>query len=153
MAETGNVHGTAIEIEGLGVLIRGASGAGKSLLALDLLDHFSGRGLSAHLIADDRVLLAPAKEGLRLSPPQAVAGMIELRGRGIVRRAYRQGVILRLIVDLEAEIVRLPDPGAFSTALLGVEVARCAVPARAAGDPVHQRLLVSEAVMALREPR
>lgn len=95
------IHGTAVSIDGRGVLLLGPPGSGKSDLALRLID----RG--AVLIADDRVHVA--SDGT-LHPPPALAGLIEVRGVGILSRPYVAGVMARLAVDLAAEPQRLPDP-------------------------------------------
>jgi len=58
MPQAENIHGTALLIGDRGVLITGASGAGKTTLALTLIDHCRVRGLFARLISDDRVLVA-----------------------------------------------------------------------------------------------
>lgn len=72
-------HATCVRLGAAGVLIRGASGAGKSSLALRLID----RG--ALLVADDRVCLEPTTEGLQASPPARLAGLLEVRGLGVCR--------------------------------------------------------------------
>ncbi len=82
-----------------GLLLLGPPGAGKSDLLLRLLD----RGYD--LVADDQVEL---REG-RASPPAALAGLLEVRGLGIVRRAFRAEVGVRLVVRLE-RAERLPMP-------------------------------------------
>ncbi|MBM3488544.1 MAG: hypothetical protein FJX67_18250, partial [Alphaproteobacteria bacterium] len=48
------LHATCIAVDGIGVLVRGASGAGKSDLALRLID------AGARLVADDQVLVEAA---------------------------------------------------------------------------------------------
>ena len=65
----GNVHATALVYDGIGVLITGPSGSGKSLLALDLLDHAALAGTQAFLIADDQVLLEAEGGTLRAAAP------------------------------------------------------------------------------------
>lgn len=72
-----DLHGTAVAINGCGVLLLGRSGAGKSDLALRLID----RG--ALLIADDRVIVHARDGQLWLSAPARLAGLIELRGQGV----------------------------------------------------------------------
>ena len=52
VAQAENIHGTAILIGERGVLITGPSGAGKTTLALTLLDHCRARGLFSRLIGD-----------------------------------------------------------------------------------------------------
>jgi serine kinase of HPr protein (carbohydrate metabolism regulator) len=53
----GNHHACAIEIEGVGLLIEGPSGSGKSSLAHGLIDYFITRAKPASWISDDQVLL------------------------------------------------------------------------------------------------
>jgi serine kinase of HPr protein (carbohydrate metabolism regulator) len=89
------------------VLLRGPSGAGKSDLALRLID----RG--AVLIADDRVVLRAEAGRLLAGPPATIAGLIEVRGVGIVGMPWRDAVPLALVVDLVAPgtpVARMPDP-------------------------------------------
>ena len=73
------VHGTCIAIDGAGVLLRGPSGCGKSDLALRLIDG------GAVLVADDRVSLEARAGDLVASAPDALAGLLEVRGVGIER--------------------------------------------------------------------
>lgn len=107
-------HGTVIAIGGLGALIRGPSGSGKSDLALRCLDHPPGSLISgrAVLVADDQVWLERRGEILVATPPQAIRGLIEIRGVGIVPVPFVPEAVLALVVDLVASdrIERLPDP-------------------------------------------
>ncbi len=100
------IHGSSIMVAGAGVLIRGPSGGGKSDLALRLIDE------GALLVADDQTRLTLWGDEVRLSCPAAIAGLLEVRGLGILRLPYRAAAPLRLVVDLVAEqdIERLPDP-------------------------------------------
>ncbi|CCG09370.1 Hpr(Ser) kinase/phosphatase [Pararhodospirillum photometricum DSM 122] len=101
------LHATALEKGGVAILLRGPSGAGKSDLALRLLD----RGF--RLIADDRVVPHVEEAGLRVSAPSALAGLLEVRGVGIVSvPAVGGSVPLALVVDLVpgGPVERLPDP-------------------------------------------
>ena len=79
------VHASAVLINTRAVLIRGPSGAGKSRLALDLIDAARG-GLVrfARLVGDDRVYLASAGGRLLVRSAETLAGLIEVRGAGIV---------------------------------------------------------------------
>ncbi|MBY8977240.1 serine kinase [Rhodobacteraceae bacterium NNCM2] len=96
------IHASAVEIGGLGLLITGRSGSGKSTLALELL------ALGATLISDDQTLVQPGTPPL-LSPPPSIAGMIEIRGVGLVELSHAAGVPVGLIVDLDTrEENRLP---------------------------------------------
>lgn len=144
-----NVHGTGIVLAGTGVMLRGPSGSGKSLLALVLLDAFAARGLDAVLVADDRLDLAEAHRIVTMTTPLAIAGLIELRGRGIVSRPYRPAASIGLVVDLVETLDRMPETAAFSTELLGVTLPRCPVPQAGTASLDHQVLLIREALAAL----
>jgi HPr kinase/phosphorylase len=84
------VHGSCVARDGAGVLILGPSGAGKSDLALRLL----GKGFV--LVADDQVDIA---DGLAKAPA-SLAGLLEVRGLGIVRLPYLSNVELRIVIAL-----------------------------------------------------
>jgi len=98
------VHGTLLEIYGLGVLLLGSSGVGKSEAALDLVT----RGHS--LVADDRVAVKryPSGELVGYSD-ETIKHHMELRGLGIVNvkdlfglAAVRERKSIDLVVELEA---------------------------------------------------
>lgn len=101
---TTRLHATAVAIAGRAVLLVGQSGAGKSDLALRLID----RG--AALIADDQVALRVDEGVLVAQSPPAIRGMMEVRGVGIVDTPAIDEVGVALIVDLDAVPDRLPDP-------------------------------------------
>lgn len=82
----------------------GPPGSGKSDLALRLID----RG--AKLVADDRVVAEVVGEALLLSPPQQLAGLIEVRGVGILPMDHVADVAARLVVEFADQPPRLPDP-------------------------------------------
>lgn len=98
------IHGTCVKIGESGILLRGESGAGKSDLALRLIDQ------GALLVSDDQVELSPFGQTLIARAPERIAGMIEVRGVGLFRLPYRDAP-LRLIVDLIANrpLERLPE--------------------------------------------
>ena len=79
------MHGTAIVIGATGLLFVGPSGAGKSAAALQCLHEARGRGLSAALVSDDQVLVRKEGDRLLARAPESIAGLIEVRGAGIVR--------------------------------------------------------------------
>jgi len=99
------IHASCVAIDNQGVLLRGVSGAGKSDLALRLIDQ------GADLIADDRVHLKVAKGQLFASAPGAIAGLLEVRGIGIVQMPTLATVAVSIVIDLvpEADIERLPE--------------------------------------------
>lgn len=99
-----NIHASAVALAGRGLLILGRSGAGKSGLALRLM------ALGARLVADDRVMLRRAPEGLFASAPAELAGLIEARGVGILRGAFLPETSLAYAVDLDAApTARMPQ--------------------------------------------
>lgn len=145
-----NVFATCITYDGYGILLRGNSGAGKSLLALDLLDRAEMKGYEAFLISDDRVLLEVVDgELICIAPPQ-IAGQIELRGCGVVERPSIEKHKVHLVIDLVQEMDRMPENEEFEIEVEGVQLPRCPVPVRSLIDSVHQRLLVTEALKRVR---
>ena len=79
-----NIHGTAITVDGIGLLYLGPSGGGKSGLAFDCLAEARLRQLPGALVADDRVLILQDEDRIIASCPDAIRGLIELRYSGIV---------------------------------------------------------------------
>ncbi|MDA0997086.1 MAG: aldolase [Proteobacteria bacterium] len=133
------VHASCVAIAGQGVLIRGPSGAGKSDLALRLIDE------GGFLVADDRVDLAAADGVLTARPPEALAGLIEVRGVGIVKAARIVAKTkIALVVDLVeiGAVERLPEPDGEN--ILGVDVPKLALFAFAASTPAKIRLALDQ---------
>lgn len=93
------IHGSCAAKDGNGVLVIGPPGSGKSDLVLRLLD----RGFD--LVADDQVKVADG----RVSPPEALAGLMEVRGLGLLRLPHVAEARLTLTVAAGAPD-RLPAP-------------------------------------------
>ncbi|WP_137130650.1 HPr kinase/phosphorylase [Rhizobium sp. FY34] len=107
-----NIHGTAIVIGTRGLLFVGASGAGKSTLAFNCLAAARARGLFAALISDDQIFVRLQGNHVIGEAPPAIAGLLELRGSGIVRLESVAEARLDLaieVIDL-AKATRLPPP-------------------------------------------
>jgi serine kinase of HPr protein (carbohydrate metabolism regulator) len=117
-------------------LIRGPAGAGKSQLALALLDTVRpGRLPFARLVADDRVALVAAHGRLIASAPEAIRGLIEVRGLGIRRMEYQPSAVVGLVVDLAAsDAARLPPSGALKTEVMEIGLPR--LPIAPGEDPL-----------------
>ncbi|OAN86871.1 HPr kinase/phosphorylase [Sulfitobacter geojensis] len=99
------VHASCVSLDGKALLIRGASGTGKSSLALQLI------ALGAALIADDRTELHTRGGMLHAQCPPAIKGLIEARGVAILRLPVAQPAPVTLVVDMDkTETARLPDP-------------------------------------------
>ncbi|NLC04812.1 MAG: HPr(Ser) kinase/phosphatase, partial [Tissierellia bacterium] len=96
------LHGVLIEVYGMGVLIVGKSGVGKSETALDLV-------IRGHrLVSDDLVDVKKVEEGLRGEAPELTRHFMEIRGIGIldIERLYGVSAVkhfeyIDLVVELE----------------------------------------------------
>ncbi|MCA0418754.1 MAG: serine/threonine protein kinase, partial [Proteobacteria bacterium] len=128
------IHATVIAVGEAGILIRGASGTGKSTLALALIALASQAGRFARLVADDRVELV-AKGGRLLARPVApLEGIVERRGLGLTPEPHTGAIVVRLIVDLAAEEpARMPEPEDLVDNLAGIDLPRLRMTGRA-GD-------------------
>jgi serine kinase of HPr protein (carbohydrate metabolism regulator) len=144
-----NIHATGLVLGKTGLILRGPPGAGKSLLALELIDEWEARGLAAKLVSDDRIDIEAGPKGLTMMAPKAIEGLIELRGRGIISRPFVRQAPLHLVVDLVGEVERMVEEDALVTILEGVSIARCPVPRAGKIDSRHQMLLIREALRAL----
>lgn len=103
------VHGTCIDLGAAAVLLRGPSGSGKSDLALRLIDDETG-GDGARLVSDDQVELAARDGAVWASAPESIAGLMEVRGVGVVRVPCVETARLGLVVDLvpPRDVERMP---------------------------------------------
>ncbi len=102
---TETLHATSVSVEGHAVLILGASGTGKSALALQLI------ALGAELVADDRTIITRNSKTLHASVPEAIAGQIEARGVGILGVPHAASSQVVLAVDMARQSAkRLPEP-------------------------------------------
>jgi HPr kinase/phosphorylase len=137
------IHASAVLVGARAVLIRGPSGAGKSRLVFDLLALAQqGRIPFARLVGDDRVRLDSAGGRLLVRPAQQLAGLIELRGTGILRRDYEPCAVAGLVVDLgAADAARLPDNQTVEIA--GITVPRLAIAPGAAALPAVLGILTA----------
>ena len=111
------------------MLIRGPAGAGKSQLALKLIQAAPHGPLAiARLVADDRVHVLASNGRLIARPPAAIAGLLEIRGIGIRRVPYEPMAVISLVVDLDAVPAdRMPDAAASVTNIDGLCLPRLAV--------------------------
>jgi len=102
MTATTTIHASCVAVDGKGLLITGASGSGKSALALQLM------AFGAHLIADDRVILSNV-DGVNATAPQTIKNAIEARYIGILNATMSDAAKISYVVDLDqVETERLP---------------------------------------------
>lgn len=100
------LHASCVSLGGDGLLLLGVPGAGKSSLALRLME----RGWS--LVADDQVEIAPLGDGLGATPAAELAGRLEIRGLGLFEGLPHAPARLLLVARLRpaGTIPRLPEP-------------------------------------------
>lgn len=133
LAPRTRMHGTLLDIDGIGVLLTGISGVGKSETALELIH----RGHM--LIADDAVELKMVKDTILGMSPDKIRDFIELRGVGIinVRNMYGvAGVLRKSNVDLVIELVEYDKSQDYDRRetpintfnILGVEIPKLIIP-------------------------
>jgi HPr kinase/phosphorylase len=109
------LHASAVALNGRAALITGPAGVGKSALALELI------ALGAQLVADDRVILMRDGEQVLARAPNAIRGLIEARGVGLLRADPLDDVPIAFVVDLgNTETDRLPPQR--SIELLGLSL-------------------------------
>ena len=139
LAETVERHGVFMDVLGLGVLITGESGVGKSELGLELISRGHG------LVADDVVKISRiAANALEGRCPGMLKDFIEVRGLGLLNirtifgeTAVRRKMNLRLIAQLERPQPGVRDPAErlplaeLSEEILGVPVRKVIVPVAA----------------------
>lgn len=126
-------HGVLMEVFGVGILLTGKSGVGKSETAMELIK----RG--HRLIADDNVIIKEIANELYGTAPEIIRYFMELRGIGIinVKSMYGSGSVLdekniQLIIQLEnwqqgKEYDRIGDEGTFAE-YFGIKVPKITIP-------------------------
>jgi serine kinase of HPr protein (carbohydrate metabolism regulator) len=127
------LHVSSVAIDGRAVLIEGESGSGKSDLALRLID----RG--ATLISDDYTLLQRAGRELIASPPDTIAGQIEVRGLGVLPMPHVGKVPVALLVRLTDAPERLPLVDEVRR-IAGIDIREVAIDPRSASAAIKAEL-------------
>lgn len=111
------IQASAVEIGGRALLIEGPPGSGKSTLALALIDRGAG------LIGDDAVTLAGDGARLIASAPPNIAGLVEVRGVGLVRLSVAPPAPVALILTLGGpQPERLPEATLPHRVIAGVSI-------------------------------
>lgn len=133
LAPTTTVHGVLLDVFGVGVMLTGKSGAGKSETAMELIK----RG--HRLVADDSVLIRRIENELVGTSPDRIRYFMELRGIGIinVKNMYGAGAVMNekeieFIMEMRQweqgkEYDRLGDQKD-SEEILGVKIPKLLIP-------------------------
>lgn len=147
------IHASAALVGARAVLVRGPSGSGKSSFIVALLRAAqSGIFPFAKLVADDRALVSVASGRLIVRPAEALKGLVEVRGLGILRAPYEPAAVVGCVVDLGADSKRLPQQPERETVIDGVRLARLAVAPGADPLPLFRNFLDRAALKAPNDP-
>lgn len=131
-------HANCVSIDGAGVLIRGPSGSGKSDLSLRMIND------GAVLVSDDYTEISAEDDRAFASPPDNIAGRIEVRGLGIIDQPYVRKVPLVLIVDLVALDAEERMPEQRLVELAGAKIPAICLWGFAASTPARIRLAMEQ---------
>lgn len=138
LAEKTSMHGVFMDVLGMGVLVTGDSGVGKSELALELISR--GHGLVADDIVEFSRIAPNALEG---QCPDMLKDFLEVRGLGVLNirtvfgeTACRRKMKLKLVVHLQKPVRGIPEAtrlplDAESQNILDVSVRRVVIPVAA----------------------
>lgn len=133
LAPCTTVHGVLMDVFGVGIMLTGDSGVGKSEIAMELIK----RG--HRLVADDCVVIKRVENALIGSAPEKIRYFMEMRGVGIinVKNMYGSGSVLsekqvELVMELEPwqrdkEYDRLGEGGG-TMEILGIRIPKLLVP-------------------------
>ncbi len=134
LAPTSTLHAVFVEVFGIGILITGKAGIGKSETALELIT----RG--HRLIADDSVVIKNMGESLIGKPPVNIQFYMEVRGLGIinVQKTYGPGSVRQAkTVDMVVELVKWDDNGEYDRLgtkqqedILGINLPKITLPVK-----------------------
>lgn len=131
MSDSQLLHATAIMIDNCGVLLLGKSGSGKSDLALRLIENNK-----AVLIADDVVKVEKKEQKIYVCCVDNIAGLLEVRGVGLVEYPYIDSAEVKLCVNLAdnaKSVERLPEKR--TETILGLEIAQIDLYAKESSAP------------------
>lgn len=135
------IHGTVIAYQGIGVLLLGPSGSGKSRLAME------ASVLGACVVADDQVILANQSGKLVAMPVPALQGVVEMRGVGLCKMHPALSHPVQLAIELGVEAERLPEPAYITLADVTIPLLRLPSP------PMTSALYLFAVMKAVQEGR
>jgi len=129
-----SIHGSLVDVYGIGILITGRSGIGKSEVALDLVE----RG--HRLVTDDLVIITKKAEDVLIGSGKELSEhILEIRGIGLVdvKRIFGiRGVRMQKRVEVELHLVEWQKDMEYdrtglddkTTEILGVEISQIVLP-------------------------
>lgn len=135
LAPTTRIHGVLLDVYGVGVILTGDSGVGKSETALDLI------AKGSKLISDDSVIIKKMDDRLIGTSPEITKHFMEVRGVGIIdiQRFFGVGSVMEKrevemiahleLWDDEKEYVRLGLEDTYQE-ILGVDVVKYTIPVK-----------------------
>lgn len=156
---TSIVHATAIVVKTHGLLIRGAPGSGKSLLASVLLQQARNQDRLGAVVGDDLIRLTRHKLGnearIVLSSVRPQQDLMEVRGLGVFIFPFEPAACLSCVVDLidQSAVARLPQEAALQAGqvfeLMGCRVMHLCLPQ---SDLLRRVMMVWSALEQIRFP-
>lgn len=135
LAPTTRIHGVLLDVYGVGVILTGDSGVGKSETALDLI------AKGSKLISDDSVIIKKMDDRLIGTSPEITKHFMEVRGVGIIdiQRFFGVGSVMEKrevemiahleLWDDEKEYVRLGLEDTYQE-ILGIDVVKYTIPVK-----------------------
>lgn len=148
--EKSGLHATTLQLRGRGIMVMGKSGAGKTELALTLIERARIRGEQAVLVADDRTLLHVEERRLIASVPATLAGGVEIRGAGLFAVDYVAETPLDLVVTLVDRDAAERYPGEEKWHYEGVDIPQLLLPALSSNGDSNALSRAIEAILFYR---
>ena len=134
-------YGTCVALADKAAILQGPPGSGKSDLALRFI-FGTPEALKPALISDDQVRLTVNSGRLIASPPETIAGRIEVRGLGILDVPYQAEAEVKLLVELAdaKDVPRLPPSPLPRRELCGIALPALVLTPFEASAPLKLRL-------------
>lgn len=139
------IHATTLQLGGYGVLIIGRSGAGKTELALTLLERAKAVDREAFFVADDRTIISRDDGRLHAHVPATLAGGVEIRGAGLFKIAYIEQTGLDLVVELVPFAQAERYPSGLQWSFEDIAIPRLLLPSVMSGSGIHSLARAVEA--------
>ena len=135
------IHGTLVQVEQQGLLLRGPSGSGKSDLALRLIAGSFANDICTtppKLVADDRVIIEQRGRKLYGRAPKTLKGLLEIRHIGIETVPFVSEAAITALVEFKpvTALERLPKKTWDTEQLLGVNLPLIALDQSEASAPI-----------------